>query len=129
MMTDPIADMLTRIRNGVRARHETITLPGSKVKFAVAKVLEGAGYLRGVELTSGTPQVLRFEILYRGKEPVLHEVVRASKPGRRVYVGWEKIPRVKNGYGIAILSTPQGIMSGDEARKLKIGGEVIGTAS
>ena len=129
MMTDPIADMLTRIRNGARARHKTLTLPGSKVKFAIAKVLEGAGFLGNVEIAPGTPQTLTLQIRYRGDVPVLQEVSRVSKPGRRIYVGWEKIPRVKNGYGIAIVSTPRGIMSGSEARKNKLGGEFICTVS
>ncbi len=128
-MTDPIADMLSRIRNGVRAKHRELTLPGSRVKFAIAKVLESAGYVRAVEMTPGTPSMLKMEISYRGKEPVLQELVRVSKPGRRVYVGWGKIPQVKNGYGIAVLSTPRGIISGGEARRAKVGGEIICTAS
>lgn len=129
MMTDPIADMLTRIRNAARAGHTSVALPSSKLKEAVARVLQSTGYLSRVEVTPGIPATLTLEIRYHGKEPVLLEVTRVSKPGKRTYVGWQEIPRVKNGYGIAVLSTPQGIMSGEEARKKKVGGEFICTVS
>lgn len=129
MMTDPIADMLTRIRNAARAGHTSVALPSSKLKEAVARVLASTGYLSRVEVAPGVPATLTLEIRYQGKEPVLREITRVSKPGRRSYVGWQEIPRVKNGYGVAVISTPQGVMNGEEARKKKVGGELICTVS
>ena len=128
-MTDPIADMLTRIRNAARAGHKSVTLPGSRLKFAVAKVLEQTGYLARVTSAPGTPSKMMFDIRYQNNEPVVREITRESKPGRRVYVGWDEIPKVKSGYGIAIVSTPLGVMSGEDARKKKVGGELICTVS
>jgi len=128
MMTDPIADMLTRIRNAVMARHETVLIPASKMKVAIAKVLKDEGFIRDYELLKGpTPQkILKIYLKYtEDKEPVITGLKRISKPGRRVYVGRKEIPRVYGGLGIAILSTSQGIMTGYEAYKRGIGGELI----
>ncbi len=127
-MTDPIADMLTRIRNAVMARHETVLIPASKMKVAIAKVLKDEGFIRDYELLKGpTPQkILKIYLKYtEDKEPVITGLKRISKPGRRVYVGRKEIPRVYGGLGIAILSTSQGIMTGYEAYKRGIGGELI----
>lgn len=127
-MTDPIADMLTRIRNAVMARHEVVLIPASKMKVAIAKVLKDEGFIKDYELLKGpTPQkILKIYLKYtEDKEPVITGLKRISKPGRRVYVGRKEIPRVYGGLGIAILSTSQGIMTGYEAYRRGIGGELI----
>ena len=127
MMTDPIADMLTRIRNGQRARHAEARIPSSKLKVAVARVLEAAGYVEGVEIGAdeGRPS-LRVGLRYRddGRE-MIDGLKRVSRPSRRVYVGAEEVPKVRNGIGIAILSTSKGVMSDHDARAQKLGGEVL----
>jgi small subunit ribosomal protein S8 len=126
-MTDPIADMLTRIRNAVTAKHEFVNIPASKMKMAIADVLRGEGYIRGYEVTEdGARKLMRVQLNYTGKkEPVLTGLQRVSKPGLRVYVQKREIPRVYGGLGVAILSTPQGIMTGQDAWRKSIGGEVI----
>ena len=128
-MSDPIADMLTRIRNGVAARHEYVNIPTSKVKVAIADVLKMEGFIRDYEVTEGDrgPQKnLRVELSYTGKkDPVLSGIQRVSKPGLRVYVEKREIPRVYGGLGIAILSTPKGVMTGREARRQQVGGEIL----
>jgi small subunit ribosomal protein S8 len=124
MMTDPIADMLTRIRNAARVGKDEVPVPYSRVKYEIAKILEREGYLAGVtadEKRRDLTLALRFD----GKRPVVRGLERLSKPGRRLYVGWEDIPRVMSGLGITILSTSQGIMSGGDARKRKLGGELV----
>jgi small subunit ribosomal protein S8 len=118
-MTDPIADMLTRIRTAAALRRESVTLPASKTKQAVADVLAKEGYLAGVKTEE---QDLVLEL---GGERQLSGIKRISKPGRRVYAGTGKLPRVRQGLGVAIVSTSQGIMSSDEARKRKLGGEIL----
>jgi len=127
MMTDPIADMLTRIRNGQRARHAEARLPASKLKLAVARVLEASGYVEGVELDedAGKP-TLRVGLRYRddGRE-MIDGLKRVSRPSRRVYVGAEEVPKVRNGIGIAVLSTSKGVMTDHDARAQKLGGEVL----
>jgi small subunit ribosomal protein S8 len=127
MMTDPIADMLTRIRNGQRARHAEARIPSSKLKLAVAKVLEASGYLDGVEVSAddGKP-TLRVGLRYRadGRE-MIDGLQRVSRPSRRVYVGAEDVPKVRNGIGIAVLSTSKGVMTDHDARAQKLGGEVL----
>jgi small subunit ribosomal protein S8 len=126
-MTDPVADMLTRIRNGVSAKHDAVSMPSSKMKVAIAKVLKDEGFVRdfAVEMEGARP-MLKVELNYTGrKDPVLNGIKRVSKPGLRVYVQKREIPRVFGGLGIAILSTPQGIMTGQNARQKSIGGEVL----
>ncbi len=126
-MTDPIADMLTRIRNAVTAKHEFVNIPASKMKLAIAEVLRGEGFIRDLEVTEeANRKLMRLHQNYTGKkEPVLTGLQRVSKPGLRVYVQKREIPRVYGGLGIAILSTPQGVMTGQDAWRRSIGGEVI----
>jgi small subunit ribosomal protein S8 len=126
-MTDPIADMLTRIRNGVSARHDSVTMPSSKMKVAIARVLKDEGFVKDFQLESDGPRaMLRIELSYTGrKEPVLSGIKRVSKPGLRVYVQKREIPRVLGGLGVAILSTPEGVMTGQVARQKSVGGEVL----
>jgi small subunit ribosomal protein S8 len=126
-MTDPIADMLTRLRNAVTAKHDQVTLPSSKLKVAIADVLKREGFIRSYELVEEGPRkLMRVQLNYTGKkEPVLNGLQRVSKPGLRVYVQKREIPRVYGGLGIAILSTPQGVMTGQDAWRRSIGGEVI----
>jgi small subunit ribosomal protein S8 len=127
MMTDPIADMLTRIRNGLQARHAAVEMPASKIKTAIAEVLKDEGYIKGyADVGEGPTRQLKVELRYVGKnEPVLSGIKRISKPGLRVYSSATEIPRVFGGLGVAIVSTSRGVMSGAQARKQRIGGEVI----
>lgn len=131
-MSDPISDMLTRIRNGLQAGHSQISVPSSKIKLAMAKILEEEGYIEAHEeaRADSSPQpVLRMRLKYVGDHRERHSVIsgleRVSRPGRRVYVGKREIPWVLSGMGIAILSTPKGVMTGVHARELGVGGEVI----
>jgi small subunit ribosomal protein S8 len=128
-VNDPIADMLTRIRNAVRARHESVNIPSSRVKVAIANVLKDEGFIRDFAIVNdeGRPQpMLKVDLSYsRQKQPVLSGIQRVSKPGLRVYVRRDEIPRVYGGLGIAILSTPKGIMTGQEARRQSVGGELL----
>jgi small subunit ribosomal protein S8 len=126
-MTDPIADMLTRIRNGVQARHESVEMPSSNMKVAIAKVLRDEGFIKGYQVLENRPyKVLRLDLQYTGKHvPVLTGIKRISKPGLRVYTKASEIPRVYGGLGVAVVSTPKGVMSGRQARRLNVGGEVI----
>ena len=127
-MTDPIADMLTRIRNAVAARHDYVQMPASKMKIAIADVLKREGYIKDFEVIQdkGQHKIIRAQLSYSGKrEPVLNGIQRVSKPGLRVYTQRREIPRVYGGLGIAILSTPQGVMTGQEARRRNVGGEVL----
>jgi small subunit ribosomal protein S8 len=126
-MTDPIADMLTRIRNAVTAKHDYVNIPASKMKVAIADVLQREGYIRSYEMQDdATKKLMRVQLNYTGKkEPVLSGIQRVSKPGLRVYVQKMEIPRVYGGLGVAILSTPQGVMTGQDAWRRKIGGEVL----
>lgn len=126
-MTDPIADMLTRIRNAVTVRHDYVNIPASKVKTAIAKVLKEEGFIRDFEtFEEGPHRFLRIHLSYTDKkEPLLNGMKRVSRPGLRVYVQKREIPRVYNGLGIAILSTPKGIMAGQQAWRQQTGGEVL----
>jgi small subunit ribosomal protein S8 len=128
-VSDPIADMLTRIRNAASARHETVQMPASKLKVAIATVLKNEGFIKDFAIIEeeGRPQPnLKVELSYEGrKQPVLNGLQRVSKPGLRVYVQRNEIPRVYGGLGIAILSTPKGIMTGQEARRQSVGGELL----
>lgn len=127
MVNDPIADMLARIRNGMLVRHKQIVVPGSKVKVAVARILKDEGFIKDFEVTKDTPQPqLRVVLKYdRERKSIVTGLKRVSRPGRRVYVKRSEIPWVLSGLGIAILSTPQGIMSDQKARRLGLGGEVL----
>ncbi|HYU20073.1 MAG TPA: 30S ribosomal protein S8 [Chloroflexota bacterium] len=126
-MTDPIADMLTRLRNAVQARHQVVEMPASTVKVAIAEVLRDEGYIKGFSVQGEVPKKqLRVELRYTGKqEPVLTGLRRVSTPGLRVYTGADEIPRVFGGLGVAILSTSKGVMSGAQARRRRLGGEVL----
>ena len=126
-MTDPIADMLTRIRNAVSARHDNVTIPASKLKTAIATVLKDEGFIKAYEaFEEGPRRFLRVQLSYTNDhEPLLTGLKRVSRPGLRVYVQKREIPRVYNGLGIAILSTPKGIMTGQQAWRQKTGGELL----
>jgi small subunit ribosomal protein S8 len=126
-MTDPIADMLTRIRNAVSAKHDNVAMPSSKMKIAIARVLKDEGFIRDFQIDAETARpILKIELSYTGrKEPVLSGIKRVSKPGLRVYVQKREIPRVLGGLGVAILSTPEGVMTGQLARQRSVGGEVL----
>jgi len=125
--SDPLADMFTRIRNAATARHEDVEVPASKVKRAVAEVLQDEGFIRGIsEMEDGPRKYLRLDLTYsEDRRAVLSGIRRVSRPGLRVYVSKSEIPRVFGGLGIAIMSTSQGVMSGREAWRRKIGGELL----
>jgi small subunit ribosomal protein S8 len=127
MVNDPIADMLARMRNGMLVRHKQVVVPGSKVKVALARILKDEGFIKDFEVTKDTPQPqLRVVLKYdRDRKSVVTGLQRVSRPGRRVYVRRTEIPWVLSGLGIAILSTPQGIMTDQKARRLGLGGEVL----
>ena len=127
LMNDPIADMLTRIRNAQVARHEQVLMPASNMKKAIAKILLDEGYVKSVDyIDDGLQGQIKITIKYaQGKQPVIKGLKRISKPGLRVYAKSEEIPKVLGGLGIAIVSTPKGVMSDKEARKAGIGGEVL----
>jgi len=131
-VTDPIADMLTRLRNGVMAGHSQVALPSSKIKIEIAKILKEEGFIENFEVADGeqaTHKVLRVKIKYVGerreRRPVISGLERVSKPGRRIYTKKQDIPWVLSGIGIAILSTPKGVMTGQRARQLGVGGEIL----
>ena len=126
-VSDPLGDMLTRIRNAQRARHSTCMAPASKLRANVLDVLRREGFIRGFEAQELRPGVaqLRIELKYNEGEPVIKEISRVSKPGRRVYSKIKELPRVYAGLGVSILSTPRGVMSDAEARAANVGGEVL----
>ncbi len=128
MMTDPIADMLTRIRNGVAARHDKVAMPASKIKQLIAQILVEEGYIDGLERIKGEVQdSLQLKLKYQtdtGESPI-HGVQRVSRPGRRVYAGSDEIPAVLGGLGISIVSTSKGVMTGKTATSAHVGGEVL----
>lgn len=126
-MSDPIADMLTRIRNGQRAGMESVESPASKLRLRVLAVLKREGYIHGFARRQLRPGIslIRIELKYHGELPVIRELTRVSKPGRRVYSGLASLPQVHSGLGIVILSTPAGILSGREARNQRVGGEIL----
>jgi small subunit ribosomal protein S8 len=126
-VSDPIADMLTRIRNGSRARHTEVLVPASRTKREIARILKDEGFIEDVEeAQEGPTAMLRIRLKYVGvKAPVVSGLRRISKPGLRVYAGKTDIPRVLGGLGIVIVSTSQGIMTGAQARKAQLGGEVL----
>ena len=126
-MSDPLGDMLTRIRNGQRARQAVVASPASKIRANVLEVLKREGYIRGFTREDLRPGVaeIKIELKYVDGEPAIREIARVSKPGRRIYSRIADLPRSYNGLGIAILSTPRGVLSDNEARAAKVGGEVL----
>jgi small subunit ribosomal protein S8 len=126
-MTDPIADFLTRIRNALMARHETMDIPASKLKWRLAEILKAEGYITDAQLVGeGRHRVIRISLKYDpGEVSVIQSLRRISKPGRRTYVTADQLPRVLNGLGVAIISTSRGVMSDRECRRLNVGGEVL----
>lgn len=131
-INDPIADMLTRIRNAVMSGQALVAMPSSKIKVEIAKIMKDEGYLEGYEMVEGenqTQKVLRLKIKYVGerrtRRPVISGIERISTPGRRIYTKKQNIPWVLSGIGVAILSTPKGVMTGARARQLGVGGEII----
>jgi small subunit ribosomal protein S8 len=126
-MSDPIADMFTRIRNAQRVDKETVAMPSSKLKVAIATVLKDEGYIDGFEVKteSGKPE-LQVQLKYYAGRPVIERLERVSRPGLRVYKGRNDLPKVLNGLGVAIVTTPQGVMTDRRARQVGLGGEVIG---
>lgn len=127
MMTDPLGDMLTRIRNGQMARKSTVAAPASRLRANVLEVLKREGFIRGYSESPVRPGIseLTIELKYHEGQPVIREISRVSKPGRRVYSKIKDLPKVSNGLGISILSTPRGVMSDAEARVANVGGEVL----
>ncbi len=125
-MSDVIADMLTRIRNASNAKHATVDIPASNMKESIAKILVEEGYVKGYEIIEDEKQgTIRVTLKYIGKQKVIRGLKRVSKPGLRIYAGYEDMPKVMNGLGIAIVSTSKGIMTDKKARSLKVGGEVL----
>lgn len=126
MMNDPLGDMLTRIRNAQTRRRPLVTTPASKLRERVLEVLQSEGYIRGYSaIEIAGKNELQIELKYYEGEPVIHQIQRVSKPGRRVYSGAKSIPRVSDGLGVSILSTPKGVMSDHDARTQNVGGEVL----
>ena len=126
-VTDPVADMLTRIRNGLKARHVVVEIPHSKIKVELARILKEEGYIRNFKVVESKPHSL-IKVLLKYNEdgsPLIGGIERVSKPGRRVYAGQSAIPKVFNGLGITILSTSRGIMTGQSSRDAGVGGEVL----
>ncbi|MCL2695785.1 MAG: 30S ribosomal protein S8 [Clostridiales bacterium] len=126
-MTDTIADMLTRIRNALIAKHDTVDVPSSQIKKAIAQILLDEGYIKGFELVeNGIEKIIRIKLKYgKNKQRVIVGIKRVSRPGLRVYARKDEMPRVLNGMGIAVVSTSHGVMTDREARKLGVGGEVL----
>ena len=128
MHSDPISDFLTRLRNGAQARHTVVELPSSNVKVEIAKILEEQGFIRGYKVDATGPQgTLKVALKYDSmtKQPVIRGLKRISRPGLRTYKNHNDLPRVKNGLGVAILTTSQGVMTDKAARALSIGGEIL----
>ena len=126
-MTDPIADMLTRVRNALTASHERVDIPSSKLKINIAKVLKTEGYVKNFKIVSdGRHRYIRVFLKYdEGGSPAIEGLKRVSKPSQRIYRGYDEIDRIMNGYGVNIVSTSKGIMTDLEARKMRVGGEVL----
>ncbi len=127
MMTDPIADLFTRIRNGLMVRHLKIDIPGSKMKARIVEILKDEGYIKNFRIYEDNLQgIIRVYLKYKDDQPVIRGIQRVSKPGRRSYVKRGTIPKVLNGLGLAILSTSSGVMTDHECREKGVGGEVLG---
>lgn len=125
-MTDPIADMLTRIRNAQKNMHDEVSVPYSKLKLSMANILEKEGYISSVKEKKEFPREIILKLKYgSNKKPVINELKRISKPGQRIYTSSNEMPKVLNNLGISIISTPKGLMTGNEAKKNKVGGEVL----
>jgi small subunit ribosomal protein S8 len=125
-MTDPIADMLTRIRNGLQAGKEVVSMPSSKVKVAIVDVLKQEGYIENFRVqANGSKKTLDIALKYFEGEPVIEKINRVSRPGLRIYKGCDELPKINDGLGIAIVSTSKGIMTAREARVANLGGEII----
>ena len=124
-MTDVIADMLTRIRNALNAKHETVEIPASNTKKAIAEILLNEGYISSVEILEGVQGTIKITLKYENNQKVITGLKRVSKPGLRVYVGADEVPQVLGGLGIVILSTSKGIMTGKKAKAANVGGEVL----
>jgi small subunit ribosomal protein S8 len=127
MTSDPIADMLTRIRNAMATRHAKVDVPCSKLKMEIARILKEEGYVLNYKLAEeGSRKLIRIYLKYTpGNEPVMSRIERVSRPGCRVYVGCQEIPRILGGMGVNILTTPRGVMTGSQARKQGVGGEIL----
>ncbi|MEO6728983.1 MAG: 30S ribosomal protein S8 [Candidatus Dojkabacteria bacterium] len=126
MIIDPIGDFLTRIRNAIERKKETVEIPSSKMLVSVAEILKKEGFITGYSVKEEKPQnTLILELKYVNGLPAIRELVRVSKPGIRKYVGYKNVKKIMNGMGVAILTTPAGIVTGDEAKKQKIGGEYL----
>ncbi len=127
MTSDPISDMLTRIRNGIKARHAKVDVPASKLKTEIARILKDEGYILNYKIVDeGNHKAIRVYLKYTaGNQPVIAKIERVSRPGCRVYVGSTEIPKVLGGLGINILTTPKGVMTGRSARKENVGGELL----
>jgi len=130
-VTDPIADMFTRIRNGIQARHQRVDMPSSKLKVEVARILKDEGYISSYKVNDeGKKKVLRIVLRYGADgENVITTLDRVSRPGRRAYTGARDIPKVQGGLGVNILTTPRGVMTGKQARRSGVGGEILGIVS
>lgn len=124
-MQDPLADMLTRIRNGQMAKHANVTMPSSTMKISVAKVLESEGYISSFSIEEGVQPELTVDLKYFEGKPVIEKIERVSRPGLRIYKGSQELPKVMGGLGVAIVSTNKGVMSDRAARAAGVGGEVI----
>jgi small subunit ribosomal protein S8 len=129
-MTDPIADFLTRVRNGAHASHDTVLIPSSKLKREMARILKEQGYIDGYEIEPPSAESpgerIRVKLKYSGnRKPVIQGIQRVSRPGQRMYVDHAHIPKIQGGLGTAIISTSQGVMTGHEARRAGVGGEVV----
>jgi small subunit ribosomal protein S8 len=130
-VTDSIADMFTRIRNGIQARHQRVDMPSSKLKVEVARILKDEGYISSYKVNEeGKKKVLRIVLRYGADgENVISTIDRVSRPGRRVYSGAKEIPKVQGGLGVNIVTTPRGVMTGKQARRTGVGGEILGVVS
>jgi small subunit ribosomal protein S8 len=130
-LSDPIADMLTRIRNGIHARHQRVDMPSSRLKTEIARILKNEGYIANFKVVEeANKKVLRVLLRYGpGGEGCISSIERVSRPGRRVYVGTREITRVLGGLGVTILTTPKGVMTGKNARKVGVGGEILCSVS
>ena len=124
-MQDPISDMLTRLRNGYMSKQKEVAIPSSKLKVAIAQVLEQEGYIKGFRVNGDVKKTLVVEMKYFNRRSVVEGIERVSKPSCRLYCGCKDIPKVKDGLGLAILSTPKGILSGADAEKQNVGGEIL----
>ncbi|OGN95033.1 MAG: 30S ribosomal protein S8 [Chloroflexi bacterium RBG_13_50_10] len=126
MVTDPIADMLTRIRNAIMAHHDSVLIPASRIKLSMAKILKDEGFITDYTVLRGKPQrVIKISLKYINGHPAVAGLERVSKPGLRLYVGRQEIPRVYGGLGVAILSTSKGVMTGKDAWRRNLGGELL----